>query len=61
MGIGAISKVCGKAGGPSTNRHFLGPSGTATELFKEYAFGVLHAPCGIGVAKDGGDGFERRD
>ena len=28
-------------------------------MIKEFAFGLLHAPCGIGVADGGGLGLER--
>jgi hypothetical protein len=32
---------------------------TGAELIEEFAFSLLHAPCGIGVADGGGHGLER--
>ena len=43
----------------STNRQFLRPLARACELVKEFALGLLHAPCGFGVTADGGHLLER--
>jgi hypothetical protein len=42
----------------STNRHFLRPLAGGCKLVKEFAFGLLHAPCGFGVTAGGGHVFE---
>jgi hypothetical protein len=38
---------------------FLRPLVASAELIKEFAFGLLHAPCGIGVADGAGHALER--
>ena len=43
----------------SSNRHFLRPLARALELVKEFALGLLHAPCGFGVTAGSGDVLER--
>ena len=43
----------------STNRHFLRPLARGRELVKEFALGLLHAPCGFGVTAGGGHVLER--
>jgi hypothetical protein len=43
----------------STNRQFLRPLTRACELVKEFALGLLHAPCGFCVTAGGGLVLER--
>jgi hypothetical protein len=43
----------------STNRHFLRPLARACKLVKEFALGLLHAPCSFGITAGGGHVLER--
>ena len=57
--VGSVGKQFYRFSMLSTNRQFLRLLAWGCELVKEFAFGLLHAPCGFGVTAGGGHLLER--
>jgi hypothetical protein len=57
--VGGVGKQFYRFPMLSTNRHFLRPLARAWKLVKEFALGLLHAPCSFGITAGGGHVRER--